>query len=108
MITTTFRVPGMTCGHCASTIAKAVRVEDPAAGLEFDIGNHLVRISSACASAAELRSAIRDAGYDAVETQLPAAEPARATGCGCGCGSSAARKVDLPQAIASASGGCCS
>lgn len=105
---TTFRVPDMTCGHCASTIAAAVRARDPAARVEFDIREHLVRISSAAATEAELRSAIRAAGYKPIQVQSPAAEPARVACRGCGCAASAARTVDVPQSGASAIGGCCS
>lgn len=57
-------VPDMTCGHCASSIAKAVKALDPAARLEFSLGEHRVRIASSAAREA-LREAIAEAGYTA-------------------------------------------
>jgi copper chaperone len=41
-----FNVPDMTCGHCASTITKAVRSEDPKARVEISLGEHLVKVQS--------------------------------------------------------------
>jgi copper chaperone len=105
---TTFRVPDMTCGHCASTIAKAIRAEDSAARLEFDIGEHLVCISSAAMPKADLQEALRAAGYNPMEVQPRAAQSARTSGGGCGCRSSTAQRFDMPQSAASAKGGCCS
>ncbi len=55
-------VPDMTCGHCASTISKAVRELDPAARLDFSLGEHRVRIASS-ATRESLREAIAEAGY---------------------------------------------
>jgi copper chaperone len=57
-----FEVPDMTCGHCASTIARALRTEDPAAKVEVSLGEHLVKVESK-RSAAELGQCIVDAGY---------------------------------------------
>ncbi|MCG2594108.1 heavy-metal-associated domain-containing protein [Ramlibacter sp. XY19] len=98
----TFKIPDMTCGHCAATIAKAIAAEDAGARVEFDLPGHLVHVAGNSAIPAELESAIREAGYSpsAVEAQ-----PARSGGCGCGCGSP--KGVDLPQAQGSARGGCC-
>jgi copper chaperone len=56
------QVPDMTCGHCASTITKAVKQLDPAARLEFSLGEHRVSIASAMARE-ELFQAIQEAGY---------------------------------------------
>ena len=36
----------MTCGHCASTITKAVKAEDPKAKVEISLGEHLVKVES--------------------------------------------------------------
>ena len=40
-----FNVPDMTCGHCASTITKAVKSEDPDAKVEISLSNHLVKVA---------------------------------------------------------------
>ena len=57
-----FKVPDMTCGHCASTITKAVKELDPAAKLDISLAEHLVKVESGAASG-ELLNAIREAGY---------------------------------------------
>lgn len=81
-----FQVDDMTCGHCASTITKAVRAVDAGAKVEVDLVRHLVTVESTEGGTQDLRGAIADAGY----TPLPvlaapvAAKPARAGGC-CGC-----------------------
>ena len=65
-----FNVPDMTCGHCASTITKAVKTEDPRAKVEIDLSRHLVRVQSAL-SQEELARQIAEAGYtpSAIEGQ---------------------------------------
>ena len=98
----TFRVPDMTCGHCAAAIAKAIAAEDAGARVEFDIAAHLVRVAPAAATPAELEDAIREAGYSPAAQAEP--QP-RASGCGCGCGT--AKAVDMAQVPARAQGGCC-
>jgi copper chaperone len=60
-----FTVQDMTCGHCASTITKAVKDVDAAARCEIDLGAKKVRIVSA-RDAAEFQAAIGDAGYTPV------------------------------------------
>jgi len=78
-----YRVEDMTCGHCASTITRAVRDVDAGAKVEVDLGAHLVRIEPTSADAAELTQAITEAGYTPV--QVAAAPRAAAGGGGCGC-----------------------
>ncbi|UUX96681.1 heavy-metal-associated domain-containing protein [Aquabacterium sp. J223] len=56
----------MTCGHCASTLTKALKDADPQARVEIDLRQHLVRIEPAASDASELGDAIRDAGYTPV------------------------------------------
>ena len=57
-----FNVPDMTCGHCASTITKAVRSEDPKAKIEISLGEHRVRVESGLAQE-EIAQCIAEAGY---------------------------------------------
>lgn len=57
-----FNVPDMTCGHCVSTITKAVKSEDPKAKVEINLGQHLVKIESAL-SQDEIAQQIAEAGY---------------------------------------------
>jgi copper chaperone len=82
----TYRVDDMTCGHCASTITKAVRTVDGGARVEVDLQHHLVRIEPTEADMAELAEAITEAGYTpvAVQSDAVAEKPAKTGGC-CGC-----------------------
>jgi copper chaperone len=60
-----FHVPDMSCGHCRTTIEKAVAGADPAARVSFDQAARVVEIDSARDTGA-MRAALKDAGYDAV------------------------------------------
>lgn len=62
---TTFTVNDMTCGHCASTINKAVHDVDAAAKVEIKLDQKQVVIDSAV-DAEEFATAIKDAGYTPV------------------------------------------
>lgn len=83
-----FKVNDMTCGHCVSTITKALKTEDAAAHVRFDLASHRVDIESAEANAAELSETIKAAGYtpvqidDANNSKDPSAAPAH-KGCCC-------------------------
>lgn len=57
-----FKVSDMTCGHCASTITKAVKDLDAGAKLDISLAEHRVRVESKV-SREELRHAIAEAGY---------------------------------------------
>jgi len=61
-------VKDMTCGHCASTITRAVKDVDAAGQCEVDLATKRVRIASSHA-AQEFVDAIQEAGY----TPVPAA-----------------------------------
>lgn len=102
----TFQVNDMTCGHCASTISRAIAGVDSAARLDIRIQQKLVRISST-APAAELAQAIQDAGYTPREVADEAPAAGARQGSGCGCGSRKAAPVDAGQAAAPAGGSCC-
>jgi copper chaperone len=103
----TFQVNDMTCGHCASTITKAINAVDNSARVEVDIPRKRVRVSGG-ALVAVVAEAIREAGYtpQEVEAEPPVAtrKPSR---CGCGCGPHKAVSVDAGQAPAPAVSSCC-
>ncbi|HEU4459935.1 MAG TPA: heavy-metal-associated domain-containing protein [Methylibium sp.] len=63
-----FEVRDMTCGHCVSTVTKALKAADPDAKVRIDLATHRVEIEPVKADAQELAEAIKDAGY----TPLPA------------------------------------
>jgi copper chaperone len=57
-----FNVPDMTCGHCVSTITKALRAEDPSAKVEISLNQHLVKVESQLPEE-DIAQSITDAGY---------------------------------------------
>lgn len=57
-----FTVGDMTCGHCASTIARAVKEVDGAVRCEIDLAAKTVRLQSN-QPADDFRVAIEEAGY---------------------------------------------
>jgi copper chaperone len=57
-----FRVADMSCGHCASTITRAVKEVDASGRCEVDLDAKRVRIDSD-RPAAEFRAAIAEAGF---------------------------------------------
>lgn len=58
------KVPDMSCGHCASTIEKAVKSVDPAARVTVDLGSSTVAVDTR-ADETTVCDAIKSAGYDA-------------------------------------------
>jgi copper chaperone len=82
-----YRVDDMTCGHCASTITKAVRAIDADATVQVDLGQHLVRIEPTESDAQTLSDAIKEAGYTPVPVEArpdaTAAKPQSGGCCGC-------------------------
>lgn len=61
---THFKVPGMSCGHCTSTITKAIMAIDPAAQVSCDTGTRMIEVESVL-SASVLLEVIQGEGYDA-------------------------------------------
>jgi len=59
----TFEVNDMTCGHCVSTITKAVKATDKNAKVSIDLATHRVAIETTEADSAQLSHAIKEAGY---------------------------------------------
>ena len=82
----TFEVKDMTCGHCASSISKAVASVDGGAKVQVDLAAHRVQIEAATATAQQLSDAIKDAGYSPAVTDLSSSipVPTRRSGCCCG------------------------
>lgn len=61
-----FEVNDMTCGHCVSTITRAVKSADQAAAVRVDLARHRVEIDPFDADAQALADAIKEAGYTPV------------------------------------------
>ena len=51
----TFEVKDMTCGHCVSTITKAVEAADPGARVQIDLAAHRVQIQPVSSDRTRLR-----------------------------------------------------
>ena len=80
-----FEVNDMTCGHCVSTITKALKGTDKDAKVQIDLATHRVLVEPATADTEELADAIKEAGYTPVAVEAAkAVEPAKKSGC-CGC-----------------------
>ncbi|MEO6660510.1 MAG: heavy-metal-associated domain-containing protein [Burkholderiaceae bacterium] len=81
-----FEVNDMTCGHCVSTITKAVQGVDKDAKLEIDLASHRVQIQPGDSDARTLSDAITEAGYTPVPVvaRTGAGQPAPEGGSCCG------------------------
>jgi copper chaperone len=68
----TFEVNDMTCGHCVSSITKAVRAIDQGAQVTVDLATHRIQIEPTSSNRATLSDAIREAGYSPVPVEAAA------------------------------------
>lgn len=57
-----FRLPDMTCGHCASIVTKTLKQADPACEVHVDLKAQAVQVHSA-EDRLTLAEALVDAGY---------------------------------------------
>jgi copper chaperone len=82
----TFEVQDMTCGHCVSSITKAVRAMDPTAQVTADLATHRVQVESIESDRTSLGDVIREAGYTPVPVEDGAVSTERqAPRSGCCC-----------------------
>lgn len=56
------KVPDMTCGHCVSTVEKAIKAVDATAVVKTDLGSKTVSVETSAAPEAISR-AVDGAGY---------------------------------------------
>ena len=61
-----YEVNDMSCGHCASTITKAVKAADKDAEVNIDLARHRVEIVPRNADSQQLSDAIKEAGFTPV------------------------------------------
>ncbi|SBS77515.1 putative copper ion binding protein [uncultured Mycobacterium sp.] len=87
MTVTTYKVQGMTCGHCVSTVKAAVASVPGAQDVEVDLATGTVTVTGAPSEQA-VAQAISEAGYDVVvpDSELVGGKPLPLAGGGCGCG----------------------
>jgi copper chaperone len=57
-----FDIQNMTCGHCASTVGKAIKAADPEASATIDLTARTARVETKNDPAA-INTAIEKAGY---------------------------------------------
>ncbi len=85
----TFEVPDMTCGHCVSTITKALKALDTNARVQIDLATHRVQVEPTDSTEQEIRDAIQEVGYAPVVVDTaggPEAASGSQTSKGCCCG----------------------
>lgn len=61
---TTYKIPDMTCGHCAGVVTETLKSLDPAAEIKVEVMKKEVSVTSK-ASADAILAALADAGYSA-------------------------------------------
>lgn len=67
MITTTFQVEGMSCGHCVSSVQSEVSAIAGVSAVEVDLATGQVTVTSAAPIDADaVRAAVDEAGYEVV------------------------------------------
>jgi copper chaperone CopZ len=64
-VSTTYRVVGMTCGHCVSAVTQEVTALSGVTGVEVDLASGDVTVTSDDALDADaVRAAVDEAGYE--------------------------------------------
>ena len=58
----TFKVHGMTCGHCERAVINAIQARDSSAKVEVDLKAGLVQVEGSLAESV-IREAIEEEGY---------------------------------------------
>jgi copper chaperone CopZ len=64
-MSTTYRVPGMSCGHCRAAVAAEVERVAGVTAVDVDLDSKLVRVDGEGVDGAAVVAAIDEAGYDA-------------------------------------------
>lgn len=67
IMTATYTVKGMTCGHCVSSVTEEVGVVPGVTGVEVDLATGLVTVEGAATlDDTAITAAIEEAGYEVV------------------------------------------
>lgn len=61
----TYRVAGMSCGHCKAAVTEEVRQVEGVDNVDVDLDTKLVRIAGSDLGDQAVRAAIDEAGYEA-------------------------------------------
>ena len=62
------KIDGMTCGHCVSAVAKALRAVDGVEVEQVSIGEATVKYDPSATNQTVIAEAVADEGYQVVET----------------------------------------
>ncbi len=69
MVVQSYKVVGMTCGHCVSTVTAAISALEGVESVDVDLSEGLVTVTAKDAvSEKTLAAAIDDAGYELVSS----------------------------------------
>ncbi|MEU5725200.1 MULTISPECIES: heavy-metal-associated domain-containing protein [unclassified Micromonospora] len=67
MVTTTYQVQGMTCGHCVNSVSTEVSAIPGVTDVQVDLASGQVTVTSESPLATDaVRAAVDEAGYDLV------------------------------------------
>lgn len=61
---TTYTVPGMTCGHCKEAVSREVAAVAGVVSVDVDLDSKLVTVTGENLDDTALRAAIDEAGYE--------------------------------------------
>ncbi|MGB2568955.1 heavy-metal-associated domain-containing protein [Micromonospora citrea] len=68
MVTTTYQVKGMTCGHCVNSVSTEVSAIQGVQDVQVDLATGRVTVTSESPLDTDsVRAAVDEAGYDLVE-----------------------------------------
>ncbi|MEV4479578.1 heavy-metal-associated domain-containing protein [Micromonospora coxensis] len=68
MVTTTYQVKGMTCGHCVNSVSTEVSAIQGVQDVQVDLATGQVTVTSESPLDTDsVRAAVDEAGYDLVE-----------------------------------------
>ncbi|MEH0819134.1 MULTISPECIES: heavy-metal-associated domain-containing protein [unclassified Micromonospora] len=68
MVTTTYQVQGMTCGHCVNSVSTEVSAIEGVRDVQVDLASGRVTVTSESPLDTDsVRAAVDEAGYDLVE-----------------------------------------
>ncbi|TDB71062.1 MULTISPECIES: heavy-metal-associated domain-containing protein [unclassified Micromonospora] len=68
MVTTTYQVQGMTCGHCVNSVSTEVGAIQGVTDVQVDLATGRVTVTSESALDTDsVRAAVDEAGYDLVD-----------------------------------------
>jgi copper chaperone len=62
--TTTYRVPGMHCGHCQAAVTEELEAVPGVESVHVDLDSKLVTVTGEALDDTALRTAIGEAGYE--------------------------------------------